>query len=75
MSTSSEARNLLIVSIQWACIQGLWQYDLMSRLQAIYGSLITQTEAGYDFSVQIDLDAPPSNLGKTRNINLLLIMI
>ncbi len=75
MSTSSEARNLLTISIQWACIQGLWQYDLLTRLQAIYGSLITQTEAGYDFSVQIDLDAPPSNLGKTRNRNISLIII
>ncbi len=63
VATNPAQRNLVIVSIQWACIQEIKQFGAEAKLQAIYGNLLTSPEPGYDFSLQFDLDNLPADKG------------
>jgi len=56
VTTHPQQRNILTISIQWRCISEMKPHGVEGRLRQIYGPLLVQTEPGYDFSLQIDLD-------------------
>lgn len=63
VSASSEAKHLVVISIQFrGAQQVLKEFGGLDLLKRYYGPLVQQTpEAGYDVSLQIDLTAlPPS---------------
>jgi actin related protein 2/3 complex, subunit 2 len=50
--------------VQIRCFKDLVKYGAEQVLQREYGSYITATEAGYDFSVLIDLESLPAEKGE-----------
>lgn len=58
ISTPSSKTEILI-SLSVKCYKELLQYGAESVLQREYGNYITTPEAGYDFSILIDLDNLP----------------
>lgn len=52
-------KSQILISLQIKCYRELVQYGAEAVLQREYGSYITGTEAGYDFSILIDLDNLP----------------
>ncbi len=59
MSTP-ETKSKILISIKVKCYRELLQYGAQEVLEREYGSYIVPPEAGYDFSVLIDLDNLPS---------------
>lgn len=59
ISTDPNARNLILLSLQWACGQQLLANGGQRDLEQIYGPMLTSPENGYDVSVQLDLDNLP----------------
>jgi len=57
--SSNEARNIVTVSLSWACAQQLLKLGAQQDLAKIYGPMLTQAEKGYDVSLTLDLDNPP----------------
>jgi len=54
-------KSQILVSLSIKCYRELLQYGAEAVLQREYGSYITSPEAGYDFSILVDLDnLPPS---------------
>jgi len=47
----------MTISISWRCISELKPHGVDARIKAVYGPLVVQPEVGYDYSLQIDLDA------------------
>ncbi|KIW95669.1 uncharacterized protein Z519_04254 [Cladophialophora bantiana CBS 173.52] len=74
ISTPSSKTQILI-SLSIKCYRELLQYGAEQVLQREYGNYITNTEAGYDFSILIDLEnLPPTAEEKeelVRRISLL----
>jgi len=62
--TDANQKNLVNVSISVKCWAELKKHGVDQILKGIYGSYITSTENGYDFTVQIDLANPPSDFAK-----------
>lgn len=54
------SKSQILISLQIKCFRELVQYGAEAVLQREYGSYITGTEAGYDFSILIDLDNLPA---------------
>jgi actin related protein 2/3 complex, subunit 2 len=54
-------KTKIVVSLSVKCYRELLQYGAKSILQREYGNYITDPEAGYDFSILIDLDQLPEN--------------
>lgn len=54
------SKSVILLSIAVKCYSELVQHGAEALLQRTYGPYITQTEAGYDFSIQIDLKDLPS---------------
>jgi len=63
VTTNPQQRNLVTVSIQWRCIAQMRQHGTDARIKSIYGPLVINPEAGYDYSLQFDLD----NLGDKKD--------
>jgi len=61
ITTHPQQRNILTISIQWRCIAEMRPHGVEARIKQIYGPLVVQTEPGYDFSLQIDLDNMPTD--------------
>lgn len=59
ISTPSSKTQILI-SLSIKCFRELVQYGAEEVLQREYGNYITATEAGYDFSILVDLENLPS---------------
>lgn len=55
------SKSQILISLQIKCFRELVQYGAEAVLQREYGSYITATEAGYDFSILIDLDNLPAS--------------
>eukprot|EP01113_Clastostelium_recurvatum_P035275 TRINITY_DN489_c0_g1_i1.p2 TRINITY_DN489_c0_g1~~TRINITY_DN489_c0_g1_i1.p2 ORF type:complete len:317 (-),score=122.68 TRINITY_DN489_c0_g1_i1:109-1011(-) len=65
ISTPSEGKNLLQISIQTRCGAELLKFGGADKLKAIYGPLLQASpEAGYDATLLVDLSAPPA--GQTK---------
>ena len=55
------AKTQILVSLSVKCYRDLLQYGAESVLQREYGTYITDPEAGYDFSILIDLEQLPES--------------
>ena len=62
MSTP-ETKTKILISISIKCYNDLLQHGAQAVLEREYGSYITATEAGYDFSLLIDLENLPADAG------------
>jgi len=62
VSSHSEQRNLVTISIAWSCAKQLLRLGAQADMQKIYGPmLLPQAEAGFDVSLQVNLDSPPED--------------
>jgi len=66
------AKNILNISMSIRCWGELKKYGVDDIMQKNYGNYLTDTENGYDVTIQIDLSKPPSDVPKfAREISLL----
>lgn len=61
--STPESKNKILISISVKCYRELVQYGAEEVLRREYGPYITSPEAGYDFSVLLDLENLPSDQG------------
>lgn len=61
--STPESKSKILISISVKCFRELVQYGAQQVLEREYGPYITSPEAGYDFSVLVDLDNLPSDQG------------
>jgi len=66
--STPETKSKIVVSISVKCFRELVQYGAQSVLEREYGSHIIAPEAGYDFSVQIDLDDLPADVDARKDL-------
>ena len=64
--STPETKSQILISISIKCFNDLLQHGAQSVLEREYGAYITETEAGYDFSLLIDMDTLPSDAGTRR---------
>lgn len=61
--STPEAKSKILISISVKCYDELVQYGAAKVLEREYGPYVVEPESGYNFSVQIDLDALPEAKG------------
>lgn len=61
--STPESKTKILVSIQIRCFNELVKYGAQEVLEREYGQLVVAPENGYNFSVQIDLEALPDDKG------------
>lgn len=61
--STPETKSKILVSLSVKCYNELLQYGAQEVLEREYGPYIVSPEAGYDFSVLIDLESLPDDLG------------
>lgn len=61
--STPEVKSKILISISIKCYKELLQYGTQQILEREYGPYIVSPEAGYDFSVLIDLDDLPNDAG------------
>jgi len=61
--STPETKTKILISISVKCFRELVRYGAEEVLQREYGPYITSPEAGYDFSVLLDLENLPSDQG------------
>jgi actin related protein 2/3 complex subunit 2 len=66
--STPEAKTKIVVSIQIRCYKELLQYGAQQVLEREYGPYVIAPEAGYDFSVQVNLDDLPEDKGRVNHI-------
>jgi actin related protein 2/3 complex subunit 2 len=66
--STPEAKSKIVVSIQIRCYKELLQYGAQQVLEREYGPYVIAPEAGYDFSVQVNLDDLPEDKGMENRI-------
>lgn len=59
--STPESKTKVLISISIKCFSDLLQHGAQGVLEREYGGYITETEAGYDFSLLIDLENLPSD--------------
>lgn len=62
--STPETKTKILISISLKCYRELVEYGAQQVLEREYGSYIVAPEAGYDFSVLIDLDNLPAEPGR-----------
>lgn len=62
--STPETKSKILISIAVKCYKELLQYGAQEVLEREYGTYIVSPEAGYDFSVLIDLDNLPADQGE-----------
>lgn len=62
--STPEHKTQILISISVKCYAELVQYGAQEVLEREYGPYIVTPEAGYDFSVLIDLENVPSDQGR-----------
>lgn len=73
--STPESKSRIVISIALKCFRELLQYGAQAVLEREYGPYIIDTEPGYDFSVQIDLEnLPADEEGKEELINRLSLL-
>ena len=55
------SKSQILISLSVKCYRELLQYGAEAVLQREYGSYITSPEAGYDFSILVDLESLPAS--------------
>ena len=61
--STPEAKTKILISISLKCYEELVQYGAQQVLEREYGQFIVAPEAGYDFSILIDLESLPAEAG------------
>ena len=61
--STPEAKTKILVSISVKCFADLVKYGANEVLQREYGSYVVEPEAGYDFSIVLDLENLPATQG------------
>ncbi|KAH8700690.1 putative ARP2/3 complex 34 kDa subunit [Talaromyces proteolyticus] len=73
--STPESKTKIVISIALKCFRELVQYGAQAVLEREYGPYIVNPEAGYDFSVQVDLeDLPADEEGKEDLIRRLSLL-
>lgn len=62
--STPESKTQILLSIQVRCFKDLVKYGAEQVLTREYGNYVVDTEAGYDFSVLVDLENLPASKGK-----------
>ena len=62
--STPETKSKILVSIALRCFPELLRYGAQGVLEREYGSYVVSPEAGYDFSLLLDLDNLPSDDGE-----------
>lgn len=62
--STPETKSKILISIAVKCYKELLQYGAQEVLEREYGTYTVSPEAGYDFSVLIDLDNLPADQGE-----------
>jgi len=72
LSSDGENKNILKISLSMKCFSELKKQGVDDVLHQQYGSYVSTPESGYDATLVIDLDKPPTDIPATaRNIALL----
>ncbi|CCC06215.1 hypothetical protein SMACR_00432 [Sordaria macrospora] len=58
--STPESKTKILVSLQIRCFKDLVRYGAEQVLNREYGDLVVPPEAGYDFSIQVDLENLPA---------------
>jgi actin related protein 2/3 complex subunit 2 len=62
VTSTNEQKNIVTVSLAWACAGQLLRLGAQQDLAKIYGPMLQQQpEPGYDVSIKLDLDNPPED--------------
>lgn len=61
--STPETKTKILISISVKCYHELLKYGAQEILEREYGPFIVAPEAGYDFSVLIDLEGLPDDAG------------
>jgi actin related protein 2/3 complex subunit 2 len=61
--STPEAKTKILISISIKCYNDLLQHGAKDVLEREYGNYITDTEPGYDFSLRVDLEDLPADVG------------
>lgn len=61
--STPESKTKILVSLSIKCYRDLIKYGAEEVLQREYGPFIVEPESGYDFSLQLDLEALPEDKG------------
>jgi actin related protein 2/3 complex subunit 2 len=61
--STPETKSKILISISVKCYPDLLKNGAQRVLEREYGELITETEAGYDFSLMVDLANLPAGQG------------
>ena len=73
--STPQSKSQILISLSVKCYRELLAYGAEKVLQREYGSFITSPEAGYDFSIIIDLDnLPPSQEEKEELVRRISLM-
>ena len=62
--STPETKSKILISITLKCYAELVQYGAQQVLEREYGQFIVAPEAGYDFSILIDLENLPAEPGR-----------
>ncbi len=62
--STPETKSKILISISVKCYKELVQYGAEEVLEREYGPFIVTPEAGYDFSVLVDLENLPTEPGE-----------
>lgn len=63
--STPETKTKIQVSIQIRCFKDLVKYGAEQVLQREYGPYVVPPEAGFDFSVLVDLENLPADKGRS----------
>ena len=73
--STPQSKTQILLSLSIKCYRELLQYGAEAVLQREYGPYITTPEAGYDFSVMIDLDnLPPTPEEREALVNKISLL-
>ena len=72
--STPEAKTKILISLAIKCYKDLVQYGAEQVLQREYGDYIVSPEAGYDFSILIDLEKLPAEPGASPPFDRLCII-
>ena len=62
------SKSQILISLSVKCYRELLAYGAEQVLQREYGSYITSPEAGYDFSILVDLDNLPASMEEKQEL-------
>lgn len=69
--STPETKTQILLSVHIRCFKDLVQYGAEQVLQREYEQFVVAPEAGYDFSVLIDLEKLPAEQGSSQPSSIL----